>query len=90
MPIFFWLLNTTIINTYLIAQKNGSLFTHKEFCHTLIWNLIHAVHNKSRNWHHTIEEEEEDVSWDKKCQKVTKNFVLPNKQFSDCHHLPVH
>lgn len=39
MPLFFWLLDTVIINSYLIARKAGSPLTHREFRKTLVWGL---------------------------------------------------
>ncbi len=31
MPLFFWLLDTAIINSYLILKKNGVNISHKDF-----------------------------------------------------------
>ncbi len=31
MPLFFWLLDTVIINSYLILKKNGINISHKDF-----------------------------------------------------------
>jgi hypothetical protein len=40
MPLFFWLLNTAIVNSYLILKKSGKNIEHKEFRLQLVWNLI--------------------------------------------------
>ncbi len=40
MLLFFWLLNTAIINSYLILKKSSINITHKDFRIQLVWNLI--------------------------------------------------
>jgi hypothetical protein len=70
MPIIFWILDTVIINSYLIAWKTESLLTHREFQQTLVWELITVVHQKNRSHHHDMDEEEGA----RKREKVTKHF----------------
>ena len=40
IPLFFWLLDTSIINSYLIFKKSGKNISHKDFRIELIWDLI--------------------------------------------------
>jgi len=40
MPLFFWLLDTAIINSYLILKKSGINISHKDFRIQLVWDLI--------------------------------------------------
>ena len=42
MPLFFWLLDTAIINSYLILKKSNINITHKDFRIQLVWDLIKA------------------------------------------------
>jgi hypothetical protein len=40
MPLFFWLLDTAIVNSYLILKKSGKNINHKDFRLQLLWDLI--------------------------------------------------
>jgi len=42
MPLFFWLLDTSIVNSYLIFKKNNNVINHKNFRIHLVWKLINA------------------------------------------------
>src|SRR5581483_6156183 len=43
VPLFFWLLDTTIINSYLILKQSSSTnISHKDFRMQLVWDLIKA------------------------------------------------
>ena len=46
-PLFFWILDTVIINCYLLARKKGSPLTHREFRSSLVWGLIDSVFTKN-------------------------------------------
>ncbi|RHZ69089.1 hypothetical protein Glove_290g31 [Diversispora epigaea] len=46
--LFFWLLNTVIINSYQIIQTAGSTQKQQEFCHKLVWNLINFANNTGK------------------------------------------
>lgn len=85
MPIFFWILDTTIINCYLIAREKESLLTHREFRQTLIWELIRAVHHKNKSLRRDMDQEEERS---RKREKVTKHFQLPNLRLAPGDHYP--
>jgi len=42
MSLFFWLLDTAIINSYLILKKSDVNISHKDFRIQLVWDLIKA------------------------------------------------
>ncbi|KAF8941422.1 hypothetical protein BGZ58_009505 [Dissophora ornata] len=48
VPIFFWLLDTTIINAYLINKLSGSSMHHREFRQLLAQDLIDSAKYDSR------------------------------------------
>ena len=92
MPIFFWILDTTIINSYLIARKRRSLLTHREFRSSLVWGLIDSVHTASKKQRRRLEKEDgvdrDDASlW--KHPRVSKSFTISDDRFTDDNHFPV-
>jgi len=97
MPLFFWLLDTVIINSYLILKKSGINISHKDFRIQLVWDLIkagleenelHIPHTRSRIDDLTERFKFIEVDPTKKQQYVTKNFELPLKRLSPDGHLP--
>lgn len=52
MPLFFWLLDTTTVNSYLIFKKSGKNISHKDFRLQLVWDLIKSSmeENKPNIW----------------------------------------
>lgn len=53
LPLFFWILDTTVINTYRIHKVQGGQDTHKEFRIKLAWDLIHeGAQGKKRTRQH--------------------------------------
>ena len=42
IPLFFWLLDTAIVNSYLILKKSGINISSKDFRLQLVWNLVKA------------------------------------------------
>ncbi|ORZ27723.1 hypothetical protein BCR41DRAFT_119145 [Lobosporangium transversale] len=75
LPLFFWLLDTSIVNSYIISLKTGSTRTHWEFRCKLVWGIINSVHeNRGSSLKKTQR------------QRVTKYFKLPECRFeSDGH-----
>lgn len=97
MPLFFWLLDTAIINSYLILKKSGINISHKDFRIQLVWDLIkagleenelHIPHTRSQIDELTKQFKFIEVDPSKKQQYVTKNFELPLKRLSSDDHLP--
>lgn len=39
MPLFFWILDTTIVNSYQIYKAQGGTLSHKEFRINLAWSM---------------------------------------------------
>ena len=53
LPLFFWILDTTVFNTYHIHKAQGGQDTHKDFRIKLAWDLIHeGAQGKKRTWQH--------------------------------------
>ena len=80
MPLFYWLLDTAIINAYRIARTLGSEQEQKEFRRELVWDLVNladdtigiqlrAGSKRGAN---------EEIKKEAKRPKVTKNFELLN------------
>ena len=42
MLLFFWLLDTAIINSYLILKQSNTNISQKDFRIQLVWDLIKA------------------------------------------------
>lgn len=88
MPLFFWILDTVIVNCYLIAWEKGSLLTHREFQQILVWELIRAVHQRNKSMCSDIDQEDEGARKRTQREKVTKHFQLPNFRFAPGVHYP--
>jgi Transposase IS4 len=88
MPLFFWLLDTAIINAYRITRTLGLTQEQKEFRHELVWDLIDIANNtreiqlRSGTKREIIEETKKETKW----PKVTKNFELSNQRFVSGNH----
>src|SRR2546430_2151902 len=83
MPLFYWLLDTAIINAYRIARTLGSEQEQKEFRRELVWDLVNladdtigiqlrAGSKRGAN---------EEIKKEAKRPKVTKNFELLFQHF---------
>src|SRR3954469_2098743 len=81
MPIFFWLLDTAIINSYLIA---GSKEEHIDFRLNLAWGLIELA-NEKKKIRSREEKESPSVSI-----RVTKNNNLNPIRLTSNKHIPQH
>lgn len=73
--LFFWLLDTAIINSYLLS---------KDFRHKLAWEMIRSTQPKNNLRSYA----EELPGPPLKKTKVTKTFVLNNERFVGSNHLP--
>lgn len=87
MPMFFWIMDTVVVNCYLIARAKGSLLTHREFRQTLVWELISAVHQRNKSMR-DVDQEEERARKRTQKKKVTKHFQLPDSRFAPGVHYP--
>ena len=96
IPLFFWLLDTTIINSYLILKNSSVNISHKNFRIQLIWDLIKAGLEKNKlHISHTWSQVDELIHQFKfikvdsfKKQYISKNFELSLKRLSLDGHLP--
>jgi len=90
------LLDTTIINSYLILKNSGVNISHKNFRIQLIWDLIKAGLEKNKlHISHTWSQVDELIHQFKfikvdsfKKQYISKNFELSLKRLSLDGHLP--
>lgn len=83
MPLFFWLLDTAIVNSYRIAGKAGSTRSHKEFRQHLVISLLESVHS-TRGKRKAVENHHQSNPR----PRVTKNYQLSNIRFTHGHHHP--
>lgn len=88
MPLFFWLLDTAIINTYRIARTLESAKEQKEFRHELVWDLIDLANDTSEIQLRSGSKRElrKETRKSTKRPRVTKNFELSNQRFTPGNH----
>ncbi|GES76911.1 piggyBac transposable element-derived protein 4-like [Rhizophagus clarus] len=85
MPLFFWLLDTALVNSYLILKKVNTNINHKDFRLQIIWDLIEESLKESEKKPHTRNQVDEltnqfkfiYVDPTKKQQYVTTKYELP-------------
>jgi hypothetical protein len=96
MPLFFWLLDTSIINSYLVLKKSDMNIKHKDFRLQLVWDLIKAGLEEKEKQPQTRSHVDEltnqfkfiQVDPSKRHQYVTANFELPSERLSVGGHFP--
>lgn len=96
MPLFFWLLDTAIINSYLVLKKSNKDINHKDFRMQLVWGLIKAGLEEKGKKPNTRSQVDEltnqfkfiQVDITKRQQYVTANFELPSERLLPDGHLP--
>ena len=97
MPLFFWLLDTSIINSYLIFKKSGKNINHKDFRLQLVWDLIKSSieedESSKPNTRGHIEKITQkfkfiQVDPTKKHQYITTNFELSPLRLTSDGHFP--
>lgn len=87
MPLFFWLLDTAIVNAYRIARTLGSTQEQKEFRHELVWDLIELTNDtKEVRLRNCLKKEIREELKKETRPKVTKNFELSNQRFVPGNH----
>ncbi|KAF9118467.1 hypothetical protein BG015_006603, partial [Linnemannia schmuckeri] len=91
MPLFFWILDTTIINAYLIHQAQGGTLSHKEFRIEVAWALIHEGTKGASSQQKRTRQHHEDPTKKKKeysSPYVTEKTELPSCRFQPGPHVP--
>jgi hypothetical protein len=83
MPLFFWLLDTAIVNAYRISRTLGSTQDHKEFRHELVWSLIDYANDSGESQQRT------NSSKEAKRPRITKNFELSDQRLIPGDHFAV-
>lgn len=89
MPLFFWLLDTAIINSYRIVRTLGSVQEQKEFRRELVWDLVDLANDteKVQSRAGLKRGTKEEIKNATKRLKVTKNFELSNQRLVPGNHL---
>ncbi|CAG8501287.1 3823_t:CDS:1, partial [Scutellospora calospora] len=88
MPLFFWLLDTAIINAYRIIRTSGSTKEHKEFRYELVWDLIDFANDTGVQLRNSFNNSKGEESEKKtKRSKTTKHFKLSDKRLVPENHL---
>ncbi|CAG8650169.1 21432_t:CDS:2 [Cetraspora pellucida] len=82
VPLFFWLLDTSIVNTFIISKTLNFVVLYKDFIINLVWSLIEEslemnqkLHTQRKNV--MIQSELHNQSSEKRPFYVTKKFNLP-------------
>lgn len=95
MPLFFWLLDTAIINSYLILKQSNESINQKDFRIQLVWDLIKEglkgkkPHTRSQQIDNLADQFKFiHVDPTKRQQYVTAKFELPLERLSPDGHLP--
>jgi hypothetical protein len=94
-PLFFWLLDVSIVNSFLIykikhGKKNAS---HKKFRMDILWELIkEAIQLKKSKFKgkKKVKVKEQESFWKKKSSYLTKNFKLSVDRLFENKHLPTY
>ncbi|OAQ22384.1 hypothetical protein K457DRAFT_1825532 [Linnemannia elongata AG-77] len=91
MPLFFWILDTTIVNSYRIYKAQGGTVPHKDFRIALAWALVSegnaSTHIPKIRHHH---KQQEAHAHSHKLQYVTKsrNELSPPRFVNKGDHCP--
>ena len=90
MLLFFWLLDTSIINSFLIYKELKLCDDHKNFRLQLVNNLIKDATSDLLKWK-TWSSEDQSLIEEKtnvKKYRITNNFKLPVNRFVGNEHFP--
>jgi hypothetical protein len=94
LPLFFWLLDTAIINSYLIfnLKNNNNKVNHKEFRLNIAWKLIKIgleLEEKRETRNQSKQKSTQLVlASSSKLKYVTSNYQLPLQRLIPGNHLP--
>jgi hypothetical protein len=89
-PLFFWMLDTSIVNSYLIYKiKHEKKVSHKEFRIKILWSLIKTA-LEPQPTKETRGSKGKQKTLTKKQSYVTKNFDLPPGRLIEAKHLPIY
>ena len=91
LPLFFWLLDTAIINSLIIYRKEytNSTISHKDFRLEICFKLIEEA-IKEYNPLNTRNMEEQNKKMKEKKVYVTNKYQLPLSRFANDKHLPIY
>lgn len=86
MALFFWLLDTAIINSYRITRTLGLTQEHKEFRLELVWSLVNFANDTGEVQLRDSTKTKKKLK-EMKRPKVTKHFKLSDSQLEPGNHL---
>jgi hypothetical protein len=81
LPIFFWLLDTSIINAFRITRTAGSMQEQREFRQELIWDLVNYANDAGKM------QLRNSSDLDVKRERVSKHFELSDQRFIPGNHI---
>jgi hypothetical protein len=74
MPLLYWLLDTAVVNSYLMSRKcSNSKTSYKEFREQLAWALVQSAEEESRSSRIVLKEKVNRSI-------VSENFTLDRKR----------
>ncbi|CAB4476133.1 unnamed protein product [Rhizophagus irregularis] len=83
MPLFFWLLDTALVNSYLILKKVNTNINHKDFRLQIVWDLIEE----------SLKESEKKLYTRNQVDKLTNQFkfiyIDPQQYVTAKYELPI-
>ena len=85
MPLFFWLLDTVLVNCHLLSKLKGGIHSQVEFRQELLWSLIRIAKEK--------EETAIPTQPNPRQARITKNFTtndLPAARLQLGNHFPIY
>ena len=94
MPLFYWLLDTAIINSHLAYKAAGSKMEHSTFRLELAWSLIKLACEREREIHQKKRKREEEQDQPPnllpKKPLITKSHKPSPTRFTSDSHLPIY
>jgi hypothetical protein len=82
VPIFFWLLDTAIVDSFLIYNKCNGKLSHKEFRLSLAWNLV------TSGWSEGENNNDENIPSKSSFARINSDSTLPEVRNKPGQHLP--
>lgn len=94
MPLFFWILDITLVNSYKLAGLNGWTQSQVAFRKKLVWSLIRITEGGGKEEEEEEEKEEkEEIQPSTKKIRITRNSTvddLPAARLKIGNHFPVY
>jgi hypothetical protein len=78
MPLFFWLLDIVLVNSFQLAKLKGWSGSQVAFREELLWGLVKITEKEEEEEEEDEEEVDIQVQPSTKKLRVTKNFTIDN------------